>query len=53
MNIGDRIPEVLGTDQHGNTIKASDYKGRKIILYSYPKEIKTKIHAEQILEIIK
>ena len=37
MNIGDRIPEVLGTDQHGDTIKASDYKGRKIILYSYPK----------------
>ena len=37
MNVGDRIPEVLGTDQHGNTIKASDYKGRKIVLYSYPK----------------
>ena len=37
MNVGDRIPEVLGTDQHGKTIKASDYKGRKIVLYSYPK----------------
>lgn len=37
MNIGDRIPEVLGSDQHEDTIKASDYKGRKIILYSYPK----------------
>lgn len=37
MNVGDKIPEVLGIDQHGNTIKASDYKGRKIILYSYPK----------------
>ena len=28
---------MLGIDQHGNTIKASDYKGRKIVLYSYPK----------------
>jgi len=37
MTIGDRIPEILGIDQNGNTIKASDYKGRKIILYSYPK----------------
>jgi len=37
MNIGDKIPEVLGTDQNGNTIKASDYRGRKIVLYSYPK----------------
>ena len=37
MNVGDRIPEVLGKDQDGNEIKASDYKGRKIVLYSYPK----------------
>ena len=37
MQIGDRIPEILGKDQNGNEIKASDYKGRKIILYSYPK----------------
>lgn len=37
MNIGDKIPEVLGIDQHGNEIKASDYRGKKIVLYSYPK----------------
>ncbi|MBO7655429.1 MAG: peroxiredoxin [Kiritimatiellae bacterium] len=37
MTIGDRIPEILGTDQDGKTVKASDYRGRKIILYSYPK----------------
>lgn len=37
MNIGDRIPEILGKDQNGNEIKASDYKGKKIVLYSYPK----------------
>ncbi len=37
MKIGDRIPEVLGFDQDGHEIKASDYRGRKIVLYSYPK----------------
>ena len=37
MTIGARIPDVLGTDQNGNEIKSSDYRGRKIVLYSYPK----------------
>ena len=37
MNIGDKIPEILGIDQDGNEIKWSDYKGHKLILYSYPK----------------
>ncbi len=37
MTIGDKIPEILGVDQDGHEIKASDYKGRKIVLYSYPK----------------
>ncbi len=37
MTIGDKIPEVLGVDQNGQEIKASDYKGKKIVLYSYPK----------------
>lgn len=37
MNIGDKIPAILGKDQNGNEIKASDYQGKKIVLYSYPK----------------
>lgn len=37
MTIGDKIPAILGKDQNGNEIKASDYKGKKIVLYSYPK----------------
>ena len=37
MNVGDRIPEMLGKDQDGREIKASDYKGRKVVLYTYPK----------------
>ncbi len=37
MNVGDKIPEVLGVDQDGREIKAADFRGRKIVLYSYPK----------------
>lgn len=37
MTVGDKIPEALGIDQDGREIKSSDYRGRKIVLYSYPK----------------
>ena len=37
MNVGDRIPEVFGIDQDGREVKRSDFAGRKLILYSYPK----------------
>ncbi len=38
MNIGDKIPEILGRDQDGNEVKASDFAGRKLVLYFYPKD---------------
>lgn len=38
IQIGDRIPEILGFDQDGKEVKVSDYKGRKIALYFYPKD---------------
>ncbi len=37
MEVGDKIPEVLGIDQNGQEIKSSSYKGKKLVLYSYPK----------------
>ena len=39
MNVGDKAPEILGTDQDGKEIKSSDYKGKKIALYFYPKDL--------------
>lgn len=39
MNIGDRAPEVLGHDENGNEVKLSDFKGRKLVLYFYPKDL--------------
>ena len=38
MNIGDKAPEVLGHDENGNEVRLSDYAGRKLILYFYPKD---------------
>lgn len=38
MKIGDKIPERLGIDQHGEPVKASDFAGRKLIIYFYPKD---------------
>ena len=35
---GDKIPEILGADQDGKEVKASDYAGKKLVLYFYPKD---------------
>lgn len=37
MNVGDKIPELLGIDQNGKEIVSKDFRGKKLILYSYPK----------------
>ncbi len=36
---GDKVPDVLGTDENGNTIRRSDYPGKTIALYFYPKDM--------------
>lgn len=38
LKIGDKIPEILGTDQNGKERKASDFAGKKLALYFYPKD---------------
>ena len=38
VQIGDKVPEFLGTDQDGKEVKMSDYKGKKVALYFYPKD---------------
>ena len=39
MNIGDNAPELLGRDENGNEIRLSDFKGKKLVLYFYPKDL--------------
>ena len=38
MNVGDKAPEILGKDEQGRDIRLSDYRGRKLVLYFYPKD---------------
>lgn len=38
LQVGDKAPEVLGRDKSGQEIKLSDYKGKKLALYFYPKD---------------
>jgi peroxiredoxin Q/BCP len=34
---GDKAPDIKLADQQGKTVKLSDYKGRKVLVYFYPK----------------
>lgn len=38
LYVGDKIPEILGLNQDGKEIKQSDFKGKKMVLYFYPKD---------------
>lgn len=38
LNVGDKVPEVLGKNQDGKELKLSDFAGKKIVLYFYPKD---------------
>jgi peroxiredoxin Q/BCP len=35
---GEKAPDFTGKDQNGEEIKLSDYKGKKVVLYFYPKD---------------
>ncbi len=35
---GQQAPEFTGKDQDGNTVSLSDFKGKRVILYFYPKD---------------
>ncbi|MBE6318523.1 MAG: peroxiredoxin [Bacteroidales bacterium] len=38
LEIGDKIPNVLGIDADGNEVLASEFKGKKLVIYFYPKD---------------
>lgn len=39
MNVGDKAPEILGRDENGCDVKLSDFAGKKLVLYFYPKDL--------------
>jgi peroxiredoxin Q/BCP len=38
MQAGEKAPELLGRDENGKEIRLSDFSGRNLILYFYPKD---------------
>ncbi len=38
MKVGDKVPDVLGVNQDGKELRVSDYKGKRLALYFYPKD---------------
>jgi peroxiredoxin Q/BCP len=37
LKVGDKAPDFSAKDEQGNTITLSDYKGKKLVVFFYPK----------------
>src|SRR5690606_8430914 len=38
LKVGDKAPAIIAKNQYGETVSLSDFKGKKVILYFYPKD---------------
>ena len=38
LQVGDQAPDFEAPNQNGETVKLSDFKGKKVVLYFYPKD---------------
>lgn len=38
VTVGSKAPDFKTTDQDGNAVSLSDFKGKKVVLYFYPKD---------------
>ena len=38
LKVGDKAPIILGLNQNGKEVKLSEFAGKKIVLYFYPKD---------------
>ncbi len=39
LKVGDKAPDFTSKDQNGNDVSLSDFAGKKVILYFYPKDL--------------
>lgn len=44
IEIGQQVPEIELTGDNGEKVKLSDFKGKHIVLYFYPKDMTTRLH---------
>ena len=38
LQAGDKAPDFSLLDKDGNTVKLSDFRGKKVVVYFYPKD---------------
>lgn len=38
LNVGDKVPDLLGFDENGNELRLSSFNGKKVVVYFYPKD---------------
>ena len=38
LSVGSQAPDFESTDQNGNKVRLSDYRGKTVVLYFYPKD---------------
>jgi peroxiredoxin Q/BCP len=36
LKVGDKVPNFISSDQNGNTVALSDFKGKKLVVFFYP-----------------
>ena len=46
IQVGDKAPEILGMDENGQEVRLSDFAGKKLVLYFYPKDMTSGCTAE-------
>ena len=39
ISVGDKAPQINLKDADGKTVKLSDFKGKKVVLYFYPRDL--------------
>lgn len=39
LHVGDKAPDFESIDDQGNSVKLSDFKGKSVVLYFYPKDM--------------
>lgn len=39
LKVGDKVPEFQGKDENGKEVKWADFKGKKLVIYFYPKDM--------------
>lgn len=38
LNVGDKVPDFLGKDETGREVRVSDFAGKRLVVYFYPKD---------------